>query len=652
MNNKLLLLILIVGIAIAQQNLIVYNGATGQLASGWLNWSWAKVNLTSTSVVHSGDKYAIAMVCTGWQGLYFSQPSPWDVSDYNTFSFWFNAGSTPSGVVITVQLTATNDSQSLTVSDYVPNHAFQANTWVQVQIPIAQFAPKGDTIKGFWFQANSPSNAVVYISDIEFSFDKVPPIQGPALSVDTSSNNVAISPLIYGVTIFWSGQMDDYVNFVKEVKVPLNRNGGDATTRYNWQVDSSNAGNDWYFVGGNGQSTSTPGAGPDSFITQNNALGVTSTITIPMIQFINKMSAYHCSFPKSIYPNQQSYNPYVHPNGDDCGNGLNSTGGPIFDKDPSLTDIPNSPQIQMDWIQHIVSKFGNSAKSGIIYQLDNEVSNWPFMHRDVHPQKVTYGEIVNQTILYASAVKKADPTAKVAAPSEIQFGWYPDWGGLSNVKYFLQELQTYDKAHNTRLVDTYDAHYPDADDNHWPLLRDVDLVRQTIDQTYPGTGLSFSEWTLSGLGPLGGALAIADQFGHFAKNKVAWASIWGFSSTDLTGPVSYGLRIYRNYDGMGGEFGDTYVNSTTGNDGTLSIHAAMRSTDSALTVLVINKVANDQSSTVTIKNFSIQNGSAKVYQYSSANENQIVQTTVNLNGPSFTTVFPAFSLSMIVIPKA
>jgi hypothetical protein len=42
------------------------------------------------------------------------------------------------------------------------------------------------------------------------------------------------------------------------------------------------------------------------------------------------------------------------------------------------------------------------------------------------------------------------------------------------------------------------------------------------------------------------------------KNKVSWASIWGLGVTDLTGPVSFGLRIFRNYDGQGSGFGDMY----------------------------------------------------------------------------------------------
>jgi hypothetical protein len=650
---KGVLLLFVIGLAIAQQNLLVYDGKSGKLASGWLNFSWAKVNLTSTDDVHSGDNYAISMVCTAWQGLYLSQPSPWDVSEFNTFSFWVNGGTSPTSIVMTVQIIATNNSANLGVADYLPNHAFPVNTWVQVQIPLSHFSLVSNDIKGFWFQANSANGAVVYFDDIEFTLTKVPPVNGPALTVDASFPKTPIDPHIYGATIFWNGPMEDYVTFAKEIQLPLNRNGGDATSRYNWMVDSSNAGVDWYFMGGNGQNNTTPGAGIDSFITTNIQLGITPTITIPMIQYINKESPYHCSYPKSVYPNQQTYNPYVHPNGDDCGNGVNSTGGNILDKDPLATDILNTPETQQSWVEHIISKFGNSAKSGIIYQLDNEVSNWPYMHRDVHPWAITYAEIVNQSIIYASAVKKADPTAKVAAPSEIQFGWYPDWGGLKNVEYYLQQLQTYDKAHGGRLVDTYDAHYPDANDNHWPILKDVDELRQTIDATYPGTGLSFSEWTLSGLGALDGALAIADELGHFAKNQVSWASIWGLSDTDIVGPVSYGLRIYRNYDGKGNKFGDVFVNSTTGSDGTLSIHSALRSSDGVLTILVINKIANDQMSTVTINNFSFQSpGTVSAYQYSSANLGSIVQTSVTMGKTGFSSTFVAFSLTLVVIPKA
>ena len=147
----------------------------------------------------------------------------------------------------------------------------------------------------------------------------------------------------------WEFTLDQsrYVTFAKEIQLPLNRNGGDATTRYNWNVRSVKPSflywcslgwfikfrwrlvfcwrqwpkhnNTWcwpwlYLV----LSSSIKCFDYLDFISTNQGLGITSTITIPMIQYINKESEYHCSFPKSIYPNQQEYNPYIHPNGDYC----------------------------------------------------------------------------------------------------------------------------------------------------------------------------------------------------------------------------------------------------------------------------------------------------------------------------------------------
>jgi hypothetical protein len=55
MNSSILLLLLVVGWVNA--DLLVYSGATGTLASGWNDFSWATHSLTSTASVKSGDTY-------------------------------------------------------------------------------------------------------------------------------------------------------------------------------------------------------------------------------------------------------------------------------------------------------------------------------------------------------------------------------------------------------------------------------------------------------------------------------------------------------------------------------------------------------------------------------------------------------------------
>jgi len=216
--------------------------------------------------------------------------------------------------------------------------------------------------------------------------------------------------------------------------------------------------------------------------------------------------------------------------------------------------------------------------------------------------------------------------------------------------FFLQSLKAYEDQHKIRILDSFDAHYPDADDNHWPKLTDVTHLRQVVDQHYPGTDISFSEWTMAGAGPLNGALAVADQLGQFARNRVAFGSIWGLSTNDITGPLGFSLRVFRNYDSKGSMFGDQYISGTTSSDdGHLSIHAAVRQSDGALTILVINKISADQKSTLTLKGFSAT--TAHVFEYGASNEHAIVpKPDISVSSSGFTYSYSAFSLTLVVIP--
>src|SRR6202451_556623 len=140
----------------------------------------------------------------------------------------------------------------------------------------------------------------------------------PTLTVDATGNPHPINPDIYGIANYG---LD--ATFAKEIQVPNIRWGGDGTTRYNWQVDSSNAGFDWYFMGGNGQAAVAPRASADLMInTYKTASNARTLLTIPIIPYVNKSAAWNCSFPVSVYGAQQSTDPYLHPNGVCFGNSL------------------------------------------------------------------------------------------------------------------------------------------------------------------------------------------------------------------------------------------------------------------------------------------------------------------------------------------
>src|SRR5215472_4828974 len=102
----------------------------------------------------------------------------------------------------------------------------------------------------------------------------------PALTVDVSAERHPISDDIYGMN-FADGTL------AKELRVPVDRWGGDATSRYNWQVDASNAGFDWFFMAGGDQTTAVPGKGADDFVQKDQTAGTASLLTIPIIPYLN-----------------------------------------------------------------------------------------------------------------------------------------------------------------------------------------------------------------------------------------------------------------------------------------------------------------------------------------------------------------------------
>jgi beta-glucanase (GH16 family) len=517
---------------------------------------------------------------------------------------------------------------------------------------------------------------------------------GPALAVNATAGIHAISSDIYGMNTY---SVDPA--FLKEVHIPVTRWGGDATTRYNWLVDSSNAGGDWYFMGGNGQNQVTikPGASADQFVSANQQIGSKSLLTIPVIGYVNKSSAWNCSFPVSKYGAQQSVNPYVHPNGDNCGNGIDTHGKNIVDADPLANNIQVNPDWMRMWIQHLIATHGTAAKGGVqIYQMDNEPSGWGNTHRDVHPQPTGYDELVNDTIPYAAMIKATDPSAQVDGPGDFGYPAYIGMGrpgdnntshGIGMAEYYLQQMYAYQKQHGVRLLDYFDEHYypassdaciancpagdaktqterlqstrslwdPTYKDNSWigqyyPPIQLIPMFHKWVNKDYPGTKTAITEYNFGGLESVNGALTEADVLGIFGRENLDLATLWG--PRKATDPGAYAFRMYRNYDGKGSMFGNTSVQATSADQGKLAIYGALRSSDGALTLMIINKTANDLSSNLSLKGFNSA-AKAQVYSYSSANTKAIVRRSdLAVSASGFQTTYAANSITLVALPRS
>ena len=160
-----------------------------------------------------------------------------------------------------------------------------------------------------------------------------------SVSVDASANRQAISPDIYGVAF---GAKSDLAT----MNFTMNRDGGNGTSTYNWQINAANHDSDWYFESIL-DPPETAGYDGDTFITDTRAAGVGAQplLTIPMINYIANLGpggAMLWSFSIKKYGAQTGSDPYQP----DAGNGISAaTGKPITGNNPLDANTPNSVAI-------------------------------------------------------------------------------------------------------------------------------------------------------------------------------------------------------------------------------------------------------------------------------------------------------------------
>jgi hypothetical protein len=172
-------------------------------------------------------------------------------------------------------------------------------------------------------------------------------------------------------------------------------------------------------------------------------------------------------------------------------------------------------------------------------------------------------------------------------------------------------------------------------------------MKQWVAANYPGTRLAISEYNWGALNDINGALAQADVLGIFGSQGLDLATLWGPPAD--ADPGAFAFRMYRNYDGANHGFGDVSTQAASADQGTLAVYAAQRSADDALTVMVINKVANPLTSTVTLAGYTPAS-TAAVYQYSSANVAAIEHPANQaVSAAGFTTTFPGNSITLFVM---
>src|SRR5689334_14909876 len=525
------------------------------------------------------------------------------------------------------------------------------------------------------------------------------------VNVDANANRRAINPNIYGIAY---GDAHD----MQALNAPLNRWGGNATTRYNWQIDAHSAAADWYFETYS-DGSGTPGGSADQYVSTTRSAnnGAQPMFTIPMIDYLANLGLNRSTlagFSVKKYGAQTSTDPW----NSDAGNGVSSsTGQNITGNNPLDTGVANGASIQQSWVQHFVNTFGDaSTANGVKYYiLDNEPSLWHSTHRDVYPSPATYQEMYNKIVAYATAIRAADPNAKIVGFEE--WSWWAMYfsgfdqangAGAANSDYnthnhtyyypwLLQQLYAYKEQTGKSLLDVLTVHcynaLPNSGDDSFsgqqarnretrilwdPSFQDpswygdigingrvinwIPTLKAMVNQYYPGLQIGCTEYNWGDEAHLNGATTQADVLGIYGREGFDLATRWTVAKNTNTTPTTYYVtylasQIYRNYDGNNSTFGDTSVSARVANPDNLSSFAAVRNSDGALTVMVINKQQGSTPVTLNLANFA-GGGTAQVWQINSASQSAVARLAdVAVAGNAISATVPSQSITLFVIPS-
>ncbi|MBC8098886.1 MAG: glycoside hydrolase family 44 protein, partial [Armatimonadetes bacterium] len=485
------------------------------------------------------------------------------------------------------------------------------------------------------------------------------------------------------------------------IGLPVRRWGGNAITRYHWQYDTTNRASDYFFENipnDNPNPENLPnGSASDLFHEQNLRTGTQTLLTVPTIGWLAKARAFDCGFRVSKYGAQQATDEFQP----DCGNGVLLNGDLVVGNDPADTSITADPAFIQAWINHLIGRYGNANNGGVrFYNLDNEPFLWNTSHRDVYPLPLGYDGIRDMTYAYGAAVKAADPNAQILGPGD--WGWTAYFysaldcdsltpgnpcedpsdrnahGGIPFLDWYMQQMQAYEQLNGTRLLDYIDVHFypqngvalnsdvtpamaalrlrstralwdPTYLDESWinDTVRLIPRLHAWVDDNYPGTKIAIGEYNWGALDTLNGALTQADILGIFGREAVDMALLWDVPG--LNDPGAFAFRMYRNYDGAQTRFGETSIQAVSSDQATLAVYAAQRSSDDALTVMVINKTSTDLTSDLTLNSFPVA-ASAEVYRYSGADLSAIIRQPDQPISALTSLTYPPESITLLVIP--
>jgi hypothetical protein len=508
------------------------------------------------------------------------------------------------------------------------------------------------------------------------------PIEGGELpiAVDPSKVIRPISPYVYGINS----------QPLAETGATVRRMGGNRQTGYNWENNASNAGSDynqqsdeWPCTVLGYKDCGKPGAQFLDFVTQNRAAKVDSVVTVPLVDYVTADKSGSVS-EKDKAPSKRWVRSYPH------------KPGPYA----ATPDLGDGAVYEDEFVNYLTQKLGKVGDGGPrFYSLDNEPALWPGTHPRIHPEKTTYKEMITRTEATALAITKIDPDAIVLGA--VAFGWseYQSLNDAPDAKeanaqygtyldFFLASMKSLEAEHHRRLVHALDVHwYPEARgakritdpdlspktiaarlqaprslwdptyvEKSWIAgalgkpIRLIPWLLERIAERYPGTKLSMTEYDYGTPDHVSGGLAQADVLGVLGREGMYLANYWGNGPGNgkLPSYIQTAFKLYRNYDGKGGTYGDTAVSAAPADQAKASVFAATSSKKpGALTIIVINK----EQRAIFDGKIDIKSGKyakAHVYTFDGSSPDVRALPDVEIRGNRIAARLPALSATLFV----
>jgi hypothetical protein len=244
----------------AQANLPIY---TDNLVNGFQNWSWATVNLATSSPVHSGNDSISVADSTNYQALYLEH-SDFNTTPYASLGFWINGG-TSGGQKVQVWGLLDGTNQVAYSLGTLP-----ASSWQQFTIPLSSLGVANKAnFSGIWIQGSvATAQPTFYVDDIQLVAAPAPALTH--LGVDATQTIRPADARWFGVnTATWDSYLGNSqtLPLLQEAGcLALRWPGGSTSDTYHWAAAANSVGNtNFYYMATN--------LGAQVFITVNYGSG-------------------------------------------------------------------------------------------------------------------------------------------------------------------------------------------------------------------------------------------------------------------------------------------------------------------------------------------------------------------------------------------